>query len=164
MMRQDYQDRLNKARSAKKQYKTLLRRLQKERPRDLDATVHALHEEAFTHINCLECGNCCRTTSPRITDRDVDRLAQHLQCRPAELMDKHMRLDEDGDYVFTHAPCPFLGDDNYCAVYAARPNACRDYPHTDRRKFYQALPVTYHNAMICPAVAYIVEQLTIQYR
>lgn len=30
-------------------------------------------------------------------------------------------------------PCPLLGRDNYCAVYADRPKACREYPHTDRR-------------------------------
>ncbi len=31
------------------------------------------------------------------------------------------------------SPCPFLGDDNYCSVYEARPKACREYPHTDRK-------------------------------
>ncbi len=150
---------LDEARQHKERNKQLLKRLKKKKPANLDEVVHQLHDEAFQQIDCLECANCCKTTSPRILPKDIDRLARHLKTRPAALVSQYMTIDEDGDYVFREAPCPFLGADNYCSVYEYRPQACREYPHTDRRKFHQALDITYHNSLICPAVANIVSAL-----
>lgn len=150
---------LSEARQHKERNRQMLKRLKKKKPANLDEVVHRLHDEAFQKIDCLQCANCCKTTSPRILPRDIDRLAKHLKTRPAELVAQYMTIDEDGDYVFTMAPCPFLGADNYCSVYEYRPQACREYPHTDRRKFHQALDITYHNSLICPAVADIVSAL-----
>ncbi len=118
-----------------------------------------LHEQAFQEIDCLTCANCCRTTSPIITDRDIDRMAKALRRKPGDLIQEFMRLDEDGDYVFRSAPCPFLQSDNCCSIYEDRPNACRTYPHTDRKKFHQLADLTYKNSFICPAVQRILEQL-----
>jgi hypothetical protein len=42
--------------------------------------------------------------------------------------------------------------DNYCMVYESRPKACREYPHTDRKKFAQLLSLTEKNLDTCPAV------------
>ncbi len=150
---------LSEARQHKERNRQMLKRLKKKKPANLDEVVHRLHDEAFQKIDCLQCANCCKTTSPRILPRDIDRLAKQLKTRPAELIAQYMTIDEAGDYVFTMAPCPFLGPDNYCSVYEYRPQACREYPHTDRRKFHQALDITYHNSLICPAVADIVSAL-----
>src|ERR1700757_2109627 len=69
------------------------------------------------------------------------------------------KIDEDEDYVLKQAPCPFLGDDNYCSVYEDRPTACREYPHTDRKNMYQILDLTYKNTLVCPAVLRIVDEV-----
>ena len=135
------------------------RRLKKRPPKQLDQQVAELHEAAFTEIDCLECANCCKTTSPIVRDKDIDRMAKHLRIRPAELVDRYLHLDEDEDYVFNSAPCPFLGADNYCSIYEARPRACREYPHTDRKNFHQILDLTVRNTAVCPAVYQIVRQL-----
>ncbi|MFT4566350.1 MAG: Fe-S-cluster containining protein [Saprospiraceae bacterium] len=153
----------NLASKDKKATKKFFTRLKKRPPRDLDSTVVGLHREVFSEIDCLQCANCCRTTSPIIRDKDIDRMAQHLQIRPAALVDQHMRLDEDGDYVFRGAPCPFLGLDNYCSIYEARPKACREYPHTDRKNFHQILDLTLKNTSVCPATYRIVERLRAHY-
>ena len=29
------------------------------------------------------------------------------------------------------APCPFLGEDNYCGIYEERPSDCHRFPYTD---------------------------------
>jgi uncharacterized protein len=137
----------------------MLDNLKKQRPASLDETVHRLHHEAFAEIDCLKCGNCCRTTGPRFTPKDIERLARHQRMKPGAIAERYLRIDEDGDHVLQSVPCPFLGSDNYCSVYEARPEACRAYPHTDRHKFHQALGITRHNALICPAVARIVGEL-----
>lgn len=79
--------------------------------------------------------------------------------KPGEFIDKYLRIDEDKDYVLKQSPCPFLDSDNYCLVYEDRPNACRDYPHTDRKKMEQILDLTYRNTLVCPAVLEMTERL-----
>jgi len=148
-----------KARQAEPQHKALVKKLKKKKPKNLDNTVHALHEEVFSEINCLQCANCCKTLGPRITDHDIARLAKHLKLKPGKFIESYLRLDEDNDYVFKEMPCPFLMPDNYCMVYEHRPKACREYPHTDRKRFYQALDITLKNTATCPAVFEIMERL-----
>ncbi|MGL4411715.1 MAG: YkgJ family cysteine cluster protein [Bacteroidales bacterium] len=50
-------------------------------------------------------------------------------------------------------------DDNYCSIYEDRPKACREYPHTDRKKFFQIASLTIKNSYTCPAVYEILERL-----
>ncbi len=152
----------NKLRTAlthQKENKALVKKLKKSKPKNLDDTVHQLHNEAFETIDCLACANCCKTTSPAIYERDIDRLAKHLKIKPSKLIEQYLQKDEDNDYVFRSAPCPFLDHENYCMVYDSRPLACREYPHTNRKRFYQVLDLSLTNTIICPAVADIFEGL-----
>ena len=148
-----------KARQAEPQNKALVKRLKKKKPKNLDNIVHALHEEVFSKTDCLTCANCCKTLGPRVTDNDIARLAKHLKMKPGKFIESYLRLDEDNDYVFKEMPCPFLMPDNYCMVYEYRPKACREHPHTDRKRFYQALDITLKNTATCPAVFEIMERL-----
>lgn len=148
-----------RAAEARKGNRKYFAKLAKRPPRELDETVAGLHEAVFAEIDCLACANCCRTTSPIFRDVDIDRIARSLGIRPAELVDRYLHLDEDGDYVLNSAPCPFLGDDNYCSIYEDRPRACRDYPHTDRKRFHQILDLTLKNTAICPAAFELVRRL-----
>jgi Fe-S-cluster containining protein len=137
----------------------LVKFLKKKKPSDLDVRAQEAHDEAFCNINCLDCAMCCTTTGPLFTDKDITRLAQHFKMKDIEFRDKFLRLDEDGDWVLQQVPCPFLGPDNYCSVYEDRPKACREYPHTDRRKFVQILDLTLKNTFICPAAHEVMERL-----
>lgn len=158
-MKDSYRAYLDRSKAQKKQIKKRLAELKKTDPPDLDSTFHRLHDEAFEEIDCLECANCCKTTGPRFTDKDIERIAGHQGMKPGQFTQKYLRLDEDGDYVLQRVPCPFLGADNYCGIYEVRPKACRQYPHTDHRNIQQVLDITDANSRICPAVAKIVLQL-----
>uniref|UniRef100_A0A6U2CML4 Zinc/iron-chelating domain-containing protein n=1 Tax=Chlamydomonas euryale TaxID=1486919 RepID=A0A6U2CML4_9CHLO len=151
----------SRAAASKRKDKELFARIKDDRR--LDARFHELHESAFSCIDCLECANCCKTTSPRVLGKDVDRLARFLRMRPAEVVKTYLCMDEDGDYVFQQTPCPFLGPDNKCSVYASRPSACAWYPGTDQRRVWSELRVTLENVAVCPAVAGIVERLHAEY-
>ena len=131
----------------------------KKQANRLDEVVHLLHERIFTEIDCLTCANCCKCISPAIYDRDVDRLSKSQRMKPSEFIQTYLIPDNDNDYVFRQTPCPFLDNDNYCRVYADRPKACREYPHTDRKRFYQLLKLTQTNASICPAAYHVMEEL-----
>ncbi|MEZ4986933.1 MAG: YkgJ family cysteine cluster protein [Saprospiraceae bacterium] len=130
--------------------------LSRKPPKDLDDTVAALHEEVFAHTDCLQCANCCKTTSPIFRDVDIERIAKHLNRRPADIVSDYLHIDEDGDYVLNTSPCVFLAQDNYCTIYEARPRACREYPHTDRKNFHQILGLTLKNTAVCPAAFRVV--------
>lgn len=147
------------AKTAEPSTKKLFRSLKKRRPKNLDKLVREAHEEVFEEIDCLECANCCKSLGPRITDVDIARLSKHLRMKPGKLIEQYFKIDEDGDYVFQNMPCPFLMLDNYCMVYESRPIACREYPHTDRKRFYQLLDITKKNVAVCPAVYEIVEKI-----
>jgi Fe-S-cluster containining protein len=147
------------AKAARKEHAALVKRLSASDPRKLDDRMHALHEAVFDTINCLDCANCCRTLGPRITDADVQRIAASLRIKPSVFVERFLVVDEEGDYIFRSMPCPFLGSDNYCSIYEARPKACREYPHTDKRRVYQVMPLTLKNSATCPAVFEILERL-----
>ena len=125
----------------------------------MDREIHALHEHHSAKIDCLSCGECCRTLGPRIESKDVERMSKALKMKSADFTTSYLRTDEDGDLVFKSMPCPFLGSDNYCAIYESRPKACREYPHTDRRQFYQIFQLSVKNAATCPIVYEVLEDL-----
>jgi Fe-S-cluster containining protein len=134
------------------QIEKVFKKLKKKKPKDLDTFVHNVHDEVFEEIDCLSCGNCCKALGPRITDVDISRMAKHLRIKPSKVVTDYLILDEDNDYVFKSMPCPFLMPDNYCMIYESRPKACREYPHTDRKKFFQLLDLSILNLDTCPAV------------
>lgn len=148
-----------KAVAGYKATRKLLKSLKKQKPQVIDKYFHAQHHQEFSHIDCLECANCCKSISPAMYTSDVKRMASATKMKMQEFIDTYLDLDDDEEYVFKTTPCPFLGPDNYCAIYPSRPKACREYPHTDRRRMYQILDLTARNTKVCPAVFNIVERL-----
>lgn len=155
-MNEDLRAKLKTAEEQKKATKKFLTNLKRRKVKKLDSLFHEAHEEAFSKIDCLDCANCCKTTSPIFRDVDIKRISSFLKMKVSDFIETYLRLDEDGDYVLTKAPCSFLGEDNKCSIYEHRPLACREYPHTDRKNMYQLLDLSYRNSLICPAVHDIV--------
>jgi Fe-S-cluster containining protein len=136
-----------------------LQSLKRKDPRKVDDAFHTVHEEVFEEIDCLTCANCCKTTSPIFYPTDIERVAKALRMKPGDFIEMYLRVDEDKDYVLKSAPCPFLDEDNYCKVYEDRPKACREYPHTNRKKMVQIMELTHKNTLVCPAVLEMIERL-----
>ncbi len=139
--------------------KKFLQSLKKKDARQVDKEFHQAHEKVFEELDCLACGNCCRTTSPIFYQNDIERVGKALRMKPGDFIDTYLRVDDEDDYVLKSSPCPFLGADNHCSVYQDRPKACREYPHTDRKKMVQIMDLTHKNTLVCPAVFEIVERL-----
>ena len=134
-------------------------KLKKKPPKNLDYIMQELHDNEFKKTNCLNCANCCKTTGPLFTSADVERISKHLRLKPQQFISQYLRIDEDQDYVLQKLPCSFLDHDNTCFIYEVRPKACREFPHTDRKKFQQITAITIKNIPICPAVYNIVEEM-----
>lgn len=134
-------------------------KLKKNTPKRLDYLMQDLHEEEFEKTDCMECANCCKTTSPIFSEREVERISKFLKMKASKFEEVYLKRDDDNDLVLKESPCAFLGADNFCGIYDVRPKACSEYPHTNRKKFERISDLTLKNVAICPAAYNIVEKL-----
>ena len=155
----DINENKKQAEQKQKEHKKFLDALRKKPPKNLDYLTEEIHEEVFEEIDCLSCANCCKTTGPLYTDKDTERIAKHLRMKVVDFEHKFLKTDEDGDKVLQQLPCYFLNEDNTCNIYEVRPKACREYPHTDRKKIYQINSLMLKNTVICPAAQLWVEKM-----
>jgi uncharacterized protein len=132
--------------------KKLLAKLKLIKSKKLDQSFSDAHDEKFRKIDCLDCANCCKTTSPIFIQTDIDRLSKVFGMKPSDFVKQYLYTDDDGDCVLKSTPCPFLNDDNKCLVYEERPKACKEYPHTNRKNMRGILNLTLQNTLVCPAV------------
>ena len=129
-----------------------------------DKMIHVAHNQAFSEIECLDCGNCCRNLGPLLLSADIKRAANALKISEGNFTEKYLKIDEDGDFVFKSMPCPFLDEDNFCAIYDVRPKACREFPHTNENGQIDIIHLTRKNAKICPAVSRIFQILQKEFK
>ena len=139
--------------------KKYLDKLKKKPPKNLDYLMQDLHNAEFKKTDCLTCANCCKTTGPLFTTADIERIAKHLRQKPQQFINQYLKIDEDNDYVLQQLPCHFLDNDNACMIYEVRPKACREFPHTDRKKFQRIADITLKNIPFCPATYRIIEEM-----
>ncbi|HQQ95136.1 MAG TPA: YkgJ family cysteine cluster protein [Bacteroidia bacterium] len=148
-----------KAAQLKKENQKFYQKLRNRVPENLDEVFHRVHEEVFETTDCLSCANCCKTTSPIFYEKDIERASKALRMKPGTFTETFLKIDEDQDYVPNIIPCPFLENDNTCRIYESRPNACKEYPHTNRRKIHQITELSFRNTLVCPAVLEITERV-----
>jgi Fe-S-cluster containining protein len=96
-------------------------------------------------FRCTGCGNCCKEPLLPLTDADLMRLVRHTGEDPMKLVKFISRDEIDLDHepdafallrqgkrvmVLKHRAgrCVFLGSDDRCSVYDARPLGCRIFP------------------------------------
>jgi len=98
-----------------------------------DRTLRHLAEEIEQRIDCTQCASCCRSATVTIGERDVDRLARYLRMTPAKLVADYTTVSEEEGRILRRSEtgCTFL-EGNLCAVYDARPDTCRRFPHLVR--------------------------------
>ncbi|CCF02115.1 YkgJ family cysteine cluster protein [Streptococcus macedonicus] len=147
------------AQQKQKEHRKFLATLKKRAPKNLDKITQEIHTEVFNEIDCTKCANCCKSLGPLFTEADITRISKVFRMKLSVFEETYLRVDEDGDKVFQSMPCPFLGDDNLCTIYDVRPKACREFPHTDRKKIYQINHLTIKNTLFCPAAYLFVEKL-----
>lgn len=100
---------------------------------------------ALLGFRCTGCGNCCRDLRVPLTDADLQRLvagssrsaAECVAWLPTSEVDltgepgSLVQLDVGPSVMLLaqrEGACRFLGDDQRCTVYSARPASCVLYP------------------------------------
>ncbi len=88
-----------------KKYFAKLKSRQRKR---LDIMMKEIHDEEFRHTDCLTCANCCKTTSPIFTEKDISRISKHLKMKEGRFIEQYLQRDDDDFMVLKSAPCTFL--------------------------------------------------------
>lgn len=148
-----------KASGKTKSNRKFFERLKKEKSHVVDGLFQEADEEVFANFNCLDCANCCKTTGPLFTAKDVHKIAAHLKLKPGEFEAEYLKRDEDGDLILKSVPCTFLQDDNRCSIYEVRPKACAEYPRTNKRNIKEILDPLKKDVGVCPAVFEMIEKI-----
>lgn len=86
-------------------------------------------------FRCTACGKCCtREGVVNVNEQEVLEMSRELGLDWREFGRRHLRFDRDARQLYLKdrggggSRCTFLGDDNKCEVYRARPTQCRTYP------------------------------------
>jgi Fe-S-cluster containining protein len=126
----------------------------------VDRIVHKLNEELTTEIDCQECGNCCQSLRPTVSNAEIERLSKIESISKVDFMHKFVEKDDsEEDCKYLKAiPCQYLNDKS-CTIYEDRPKDCRSYPHTHKKDFTSRTFEMIDNYEICPIVYNLVERL-----
>lgn len=152
-----------KIKKRKKILRLFLSRIEKNPPKKLDVLVEKLEKEVWAEIDCLSCANCCKSMSPTFTQKDMIRIAKHLELTVAEFKTKWLRKERGtGDWINKKMPCQFLAlKSNKCNIYEVRPRDCSGFPHLPKKKMVEYLHVHKQNVEFCPATANMVEKMKV---
>ncbi|MCW3053673.1 MAG: Fe-S-oxidoreductase, partial [Chthonomonadales bacterium] len=126
--------------------------------KELDKIAQETTEEVWKQIDCLACGNCCRTLQIVVDDNDIQRLARRLTMTPQQFSRQYVQIAPDRTKHFIATPCSFLGVDNRCSVYEDRPQACRDFPYLHAADFRSRSLMMIANTSTCPIVFNVWQQ------
>lgn len=148
-----------KAESNKKTFRAYLTRLVKSKPRNIEKNIIRLEKEVWKEVDCLSCGNCCKTMTPTFTQKDINRISKHFGETPKEFYKKWLKKDRHGDVVNKKEPCQFLNlKDNKCSIYPIRPADCSGFPHLPK-KMADYAHVHKQNLVFCPATYKLLEKM-----
>ncbi|UAY53027.1 YkgJ family cysteine cluster protein [Ferruginibacter albus] len=145
----------------KRSFKLFLTRIEKDPPRHLHKLVDEVDAEVWPQIDCLSCGNCCKSMTPTFTPSDIKRISSHFKMTPEQFKDKWLFYEKrDKDWQNKKQPCQFLNlKDNKCSIYEIRPTDCAEFPHLTKKKVVDYIHIHKQNIEYCPATFKMVERM-----
>lgn len=145
------------ARAAESANGQLRRQLQHIPAREVDALMQPIAARVMEAIDCTTCANCCKTLEPEVAAHEVELLRTRKHMTLEGFRKSHLGYDATRQRHFIKPVCPFLSN-NRCTVYAARPQACRQYPRlVPDLKFRWRK--TWEDYRVCPIVFNSIELL-----
>ena len=125
----------------------------------LEETSKIVGDAVSNAIDCLDCGNCCKTSVTDFTKGEIKKAAKYLQMTPKGFIKQYLMEDIDGTYITMSSPCPMLNADNTCKIYEVRPKVCESYPHVTRDNFANRIHAHKANLDMCPITYHTVKRM-----
>ena len=111
--------------------------------------------------SCIECANCCKTTSPIFNNNDIQRIAKNLKIKFSDFIDKYLTIDSDNDMVLKSSPCVFYQMKTNVKSMILDLKLVKNILILIEKQ-NQILDLSRKNTLVCPAVAEIFEKLKIK--
>ena len=125
----------------------------------VDKIVHKLNDEIVSQIDCQDCGNCCKSLRPCVTNSEIESISQIDKISEIDYIHKFVERDDFDDIKYLKdTPCKYLKDKS-CTIYESRPIDCKSYPHTQKDDFTSRTLGMIENYEICPIVFNLYESL-----
>ena len=158
-MDQAYERLLEKSRERNEFIKRQMKYLGKFNIKNFDHIVADFNDEVFAEIDCLKCGNCCRTIGPKMNEPEIKRACKSMGLDQKTFVARKLVRDEELGWMVAVMPCPFLRDDNLCDIFDVRPRDCDDFPYMKDRGIQRNLGRLAFNSEFCPAAYLIAEKI-----
>lgn len=132
--------------------------LQQENSNKIDELVAALNNTISPAINCLQCGNCCKSLMINVTENEVKTVSNYLQISRQDFYNTYVEKGSSMMVINT-IPCHFLQSNNACSIYPQRFSGCKEFPAMHIPKFTKRLFTTFMHYGRCPIIYNVVEAL-----
>lgn len=162
-MDNEYELLLEKSRERNTLIKRQMKYLGQFHIKNFDHVVADFSEEVFSEIDCLKCGNCCRTIGPKMNEPEIKRACKAYGFELKSFVATKLVRHEELGWMCSSMPCPFLEEDNACGIYAERPKDCDDFPYMTQRSIQRDLGRLAFNTEFCPAAYLIAEKIIERY-
>lgn len=131
---------------------------------ELDKKFLKLHEELFAEYDCSKCRNCCKMYKGSIPQEDIEKDAEYLGLKPAQLIRLFLEKQEYENVYYTkNKPCDFLLPDGNCKLGECKPEGCKKYPYTDQPDRLGHLLGMLGDVEVCPILFEMFERLKAEY-
>lgn len=125
----------------------------------IDDLVFELDQKITPQIDCLQCGNCCKTLMINVEEKEADEVARALHLTRQNFDAKFIEKSYTGKLLINTIPCHFLGSDNKCAIYLNRFSGCKEFPALHLPQIKKRLFTIFMHYGRCPIIFNVVEQL-----
>ncbi|MBX9733070.1 MAG: YkgJ family cysteine cluster protein [Chitinophagaceae bacterium] len=129
---------------------------------EIDLYVTALNESITPTINCLDCGNCCKSLMIVVAENEVAEVSQYLGTDTKNFEEHFVEKGANGMMLLNTIPCHFLKTDNACSIYEHRFNGCKEFPALHIPGFTHRLFTIFMHYDRCPIIYNVVEQLKVK--
>lgn len=121
--------------------------------------VSYLNETISPQIDCMSCGNCCKSLMIPVSDVEADNLSQHLHQTREDFDEQYIEKGSNGmRMMINQIPCHFLSEKK-CTIYEYRFEGCKEFPALHLPNFKNRLFTTFMHYQRCPIIFNVVEQL-----
>ena len=99
-----------------------------------------------------------------IPKEDIARDAAYLGITEDQFIYTYLQnMDYEGNYPTKNKPCDFLNKDGNCKLGECKPEACKNFPHTNQPERLQSLYSMLTAIEVCPVAFEIYERLKVVY-
>jgi uncharacterized protein len=129
-----------------------------------DSIVHRINKEVESQIDCTQCGNCCITMRPSLTNKEISALSK-IENLPRKTFIDTFTEEENFDHkkFLKEIPCKYLANKK-CTIYIERPNDCKSFPYIHKSGFSSRTLGMIERYGICPIIYNVFERLKIELR